>query len=277
MCTRQSPAPDSGPQSRGVVLGRREVLAGLPLVGLTAVLAACSGTAPKASLDPEGKNVALVYRGAASCEGCSEALGDILSSRPFSFRVVYCGPEEPVSISAENLAKATVYVQPGGGNDLRLAWSQMRPFAADITHWVRNGGNYLGICLGGYLAGFDPGFALLPGDSGEYITSPGATVHNIDDTSVMVSWRGVPRQLYFQDGPYFTLRAGADATVLATYSNGLTAALVARCGRGSVGVVGPHPEADASWYAEVGLPAPKESTIDLMRDLITTTLSESVR
>jgi glutamine amidotransferase-like uncharacterized protein len=104
------------------------------------------------------------------------------------------------------------------------------------------------------------------------MTSPGATVRNIDDTTVKVTWRGVPRQVYFQDGPYFKVRPGADATVLATYTNGLAAAVVAHVGSGSVGVVGPHPEADASWFKEVDLPVPAQSTLALARDLIQTTL-----
>ncbi len=196
----------------------------------------------------------------------------MLETVPTPYHVVYCGPKEKTPLTAQTLATASVYVQPGGGNNLRLAWSQMRSSASDITRWVRDGGHYIGICLGGYLAGFDPGFGLLPGDSGEYITSKGASVHTIDDTTITVSWRDVPRRVYFQDGPYFRLRHGADATVLATYTNGLAAAVVARCGAGSVGVVGPHPEANRSWYEEVDLPVPNVSTFDLAHDLIESTV-----
>jgi glutamine amidotransferase-like uncharacterized protein len=148
----------------------------------------------------------------------------------------------------------------------------MRPYARLIRDWVEGGGHYLGICLGGYLAGSDPGFGLLPGNSGEYITSPGATVHGIEDATLDVTWRGVPRELYFQDGPYFTLRSASEGTVLATYSNGLAAAVVAPRGAGSVGVVGPHPEADATWFQAVHLPVPTESSVDLVHDLVETTM-----
>jgi glutamine amidotransferase-like uncharacterized protein len=271
MCTRQR--SDDHPRTAEVGISRRRLLAAVPLLGLGGlVVASCGGPGPNIAAGGISRRIALVYRGPASCEGCSESVGSILTQRPFSFHVVYCGPKEATAITAAHLDSASLYVQPGGGNDLKLSWSQMRPYATDIRRWVHGGGHYLGICLGGYLAGFDPGFGLLPGDSGEYITSPGATVHDIDDTTVTVDWRGTSRQLYFQDGPYFSLRPHA-ATVLATYSNGLTAAAVARCGSGSVGVVGPHPEADDSWYAAVGLPTPRDSTIDLARELIATTLS----
>lgn len=48
---------------------------------------------------------------------------------------------------------------------------------------------------------------------------------------------------------------------------------MAHSGSRIVGVVGPHPEANESWFSAVGLPAPRGSTIDLARDLISTTLS----
>jgi glutamine amidotransferase-like uncharacterized protein len=251
---------------------RRAFLTRVVPLGALGVAAAC-GQATTASPKAAHNYVALVYRGPASCQGCGESVAALLQTAPTPFHIVYCGPREKVQVSAEALASASVYVQPGGGNNLKAAWSDVRSSAQDIRDWVHSGGHYLGFCMGGYLAGFDPGFGLLPGNSGEYITSTGATVHNIDDTTVTVNWRGVPRQFYFQDGPYFELDRGADATVLATYTNGLAAAVVAHVGSGSVGVVGPHPEADASWFKEVDLPVPAQSTSDLARDLIQTTLN----
>jgi glutamine amidotransferase-like uncharacterized protein len=270
MCTGQRSTAKPQPLEAGI--SRRHLIAAISVLGFGGLLAACASPSSRDASGTGDRKTAFVYRGPASCEGCSEAVGSILTRPPFSFHVVYCGPKEATPITAEHLEAATLYVQPGGGNNLALAWSQMRPYAGDIRRWVHAGGHYLGICLGGYLAGFDPGFGLLPGDSGEYITSAGAAVHTIDDTTVTVDWRGEDRQLYFQDGPYFSVH-GSATTILATYSNGLTAAAVAHYGSGSVGVVGPHPEADESWYSAVGLSAPKEGTIDLARDLIATTLS----
>jgi glutamine amidotransferase-like uncharacterized protein len=215
---------------------------------------------------------ALVYRGPAGCEGCSEPVAVLLQTAPSPFDVVYCGPDESVELSAQTLSSALLYVQPGGGDDLELAWSHMRRHAGDIRAWVRGGGHYLGICMGGYLAGFDPGIGLLPGDSAEYITAPGATVRTDGDAMVTVSWRGQSRHLYFQDGPYFTLSRNSGAVVLATYSNGLAAAVVARYGKGSVGVCGPHPEAPSSWYSESGLTNPDGVRLDLGYDLVEATI-----
>jgi glutamine amidotransferase-like uncharacterized protein len=176
-----------------------------------------------------------------------------------------------VPVSAASLSRAEVYVQAGGPDDVDGAWEEVRGSAPALREWVRGGGRYLGFCMGGYLAGRDPGFGLLPGDTDAYTASRGASVRSADDTVVTVRWRGRERHVYFQDGPYFSLEKGADAKVLATYDNGTVAALVARYGAGRVGVVGPHPEADSSWYDEAGLRNPEGVRLDLGHDLVTAT------
>jgi hypothetical protein len=124
---------------------------------------------------------ALVYRGPASCDGCAESVAALLRTSPAKFTTEYCGPHETTQLTAANLARATLYAQPGGG-DLDPGWAAMRPYAGAIRDYVRRGGRYLGFCLGGYLAGATPGFDLLPGDTDEYVGSPGADVHTTDDT-----------------------------------------------------------------------------------------------
>jgi glutamine amidotransferase-like uncharacterized protein len=192
---------------------------------------------------------AVVYRGhgAGSCDGCSEAVARLLGSTPTPLEVEFVGPNELRQVSPETLAGALVYAQPGGG-DVEVAWSHLREDADTIRQWVENGGNYLGFCLGGYLAGSDPGFGLLPGEAYRYIDSPDAMVTSASDTTVETDWRGQREEMYFQDGPAFRLTPNAPATVLATYSGGEPAALIASFGRGRVGVVGPHPEADLQWF-----------------------------
>lgn len=214
-------------------------------------------------------SLALVYRGkAARPHACSAALADLVAGSPRAFRVEYVGPGQPVPLTDDALRRASLYVQPGGGELVR-AYRRMRRHRASIRRFVRTGGRYLGVCLGGYLAGSTPGFALLPGDVDQYIASRGATVHSEDETVVPVDWRGRTRYAYFQDGPCFRFNAHArDVTVLARYDNGEIAAAVARFGTGRVGVVGIHPEADESWYAEGALHDPDGPDTDLGHDLI---------
>jgi glutamine amidotransferase-like uncharacterized protein len=211
--------------------------------------------------------VALVYRGPASVAGCPEAVADLLRASRWGFDVRYVGPDEDAPLDAEALAGATVYAQPGGGT-LSHGYGHLRRHRDDVRDFVRGGGRYLGFCLGGYLAGATPGFGLLPGDTDQYIASEEATVDFEHNTEVEVAWRGRPRRLFFQDGPYFWVRSKADVTVLATYPNDTIAALVAPFGSGLVGVVGPHPEATEDWYADAGMDVPRRFGTDLGLDLV---------
>jgi glutamine amidotransferase-like uncharacterized protein len=210
---------------------------------------------------------ALVYRGPGSVPGCPEAVAALLKSSRWRLDVRYVGPDQELPLSGETLADAALYAQPGGGS-LKRGFREMRRHRSAIREFVYSGGRYLGFCLGGYLAGATPGFALLPGDTDRYIASPAATVDCVDDTLVDVCWRGQRRTLFFQDGPYFWLRAGADAIVLATYPNHRIAAMVVPFGAGRVGVVGPHPEASEDWYTDAGLTVKRPLGTDLGLDLV---------
>ncbi|MEV6813217.1 BPL-N domain-containing protein [Micromonospora sp. NPDC051296] len=211
--------------------------------------------------------VALVYRGPATLPGCPEAVAALLKSSRWGFDVRYVGPDEDLPLTAQALARAALYAQPGGGT-LKRGYRHLKHHRDEIRHFVHSGGRYLGICLGGYLAGATPGFALLPGDTDQYIASPAATVDSEDDTVVRITWRGRRRTLFFQDGPYFRLRPNAEADVLATYPNGKIAAMVTRFGAGRVAVVGPHPEATDDWYIDAGLQVAGRLGTDLGNDLV---------
>ena len=247
-------------------INRRRLLVGVGAAGALVALgwagvSAVSGDAP----------LALVYRGPAACSGCAEAVAALLRSSPAGFRTEYCGPNEQRQISSDSLAEAAVYAQPGGG-EVRAAWRKLRDYAELIRGFVDDGGHYLGFCLGAYLAAAEPGFGLIDGKVDQYISTHGASVHSTDDTIIEVRWRGRARHMYFQDGPTFQLRAEAPGTVLATYDTGAAAAVVATFGAGRVGLVGPHPEADRSWYADAGLTNPDGIRFDLGHDLIKSTM-----
>jgi hypothetical protein len=123
--------------------------------------------------------------------------------------------------------------------------------------------------MGGYLAGFDPGLGMRPGDSGQLIAEPDAEVTDEADTLIHVTWGDEDRALYFKDGPDFVVDDPTDVVLLATYaSGGRIAAMTVPFGEGRVAVVGPHPEADASWYADADLTDPDGPDDDLGRALI---------
>ncbi|MBC3192340.1 hypothetical protein H7X46_14845 [Pseudonocardia sp. C8] len=197
--------------------------------------------------------LALVHRGPATVPGCPEAVAALLASSRHGFDVRFVGPRERLRPTPAVLSAATLYAQPGGGT-LEDAWPHVRRHRGPIRDLVAAGGRYLGFCLGGYLAGATPGFGLLPGDTDRWIDTRGATVTHDGDALVRVDWCGAERTLYFQDGPRFLLDPGAAGTVLARYPDHEVAAAVTPFGAGRVGVVGPHPEAGADWFADAGLP-----------------------
>ncbi len=207
--------------------------------------------------------LALVYRGPASSPGCAEDVAAVLDRAGLEPR--YVGPRERLRLTPQTLAGAALYAHPGGP-DLDVSWRHMAPHRKTIRHYVRDGGNYLGFCLGGYLAGSDPGFDLLPGDTDQYIGTKGASVCHDGDDVVTVSWKGQQRDLYFQDGPYFDVKRSR-VQVLARYDNDRIAAMTCRFGEGRVAVVGPHPEATPSWFTDVGL-TPVAPATDLALDLV---------
>lgn len=217
---------------------------------------------------PKEGGLALVYRGPAALPGCPEAVANLLRRSRWNFDVHYVGPKENLELRRKTLAEAVLYAQPGGG-ELEPAYRKLRKRAPAISDFVRGGGRYLGFCLGGYLAGETPGFGLLPGDTDQYIASAMASRRTDKNTLVDVTWAGRRRRLFFQDGPYFVLDSSRGrADVVAHYDNGLPAAVVARCGGGAVGVVGPHPEATPDWFTDAGLPVPRPLALDLGLDLI---------
>ncbi|MFP5416286.1 MAG: BPL-N domain-containing protein [Actinomycetes bacterium] len=203
--------------------------------------------------------LAVVYRGEASLPGCPEAAARALASSPYRFRIQYARPTE------SSLRGAALYCQPGGG-DLGPAWRRLRKDARVVRDFVQAGGRYLGFCLGGYLAGDDPGFGLLAGATDRYVGTPGCEVSGEGSQIVDVTWAGRRRSVYFQDGCYFV--AGPSTEVVATYANGLPAAVVSACGQGWVGVTGPHPEASDDWFRDEDLPPLAVPTTDLAHDLI---------
>lgn len=99
---------------RNQLLDRADV-ANMKLQNILATMAV--GSAVAAASGPELK--ALVYRGPASCDGCPEAVGDLLTSSPTKIHVTYAGPDEDTGLTAEALSEADIYAHPGGGGKIR--------------------------------------------------------------------------------------------------------------------------------------------------------------
>ncbi|HWM01971.1 MAG TPA: BPL-N domain-containing protein [Actinophytocola sp.] len=226
-----------------------------------------AGTAP----------IAVVYSddstGPADGDDTGALVALLHGNTRWNFQVVTVGPNGTMSVR-EALATPGVqlYAQPGADGDDSSAYKNQKGDKAAIREFVKRGGRYLGICMGGFLA--ERGrFNIFHGRVDEYYSSRGASVTSAHPAVITVTWRGTPRQLYFQDGGYMVpKRSAGDVTVLARYTNNTIAAIVASFGSGKVGLSGPHPEAPREWYRDGDLPYPGP-TQDLGDDLVNTLMA----
>lgn len=140
--------------------------------------------------------------------------------------------------------------------DHKRAWKSVSKYAKPLQAFVSSGGHYMGFCLGAYLAGSASGFGLLPDGVTvlSEILQPNSQVSTDDDTVIQVDWTLMSGEtkkeawMFFQEGPFIAGLGRKDERVLARYSESSdVAAAVFAYGKGTVGLVGPHPEADASW------------------------------
>lgn len=220
------------------------------LLGASLMSVGCVSGPTDAAVDDK-LAIAAVYRGPAACEGCPEAAASVLE-KSGRFNVQFIGPGEERALDDEGLAMVTLYVQPGGHDDVDLAMEQLGESATDaISRWVRDdGGRYLGLCMGAYLAGSDPGMGLLaPGDTLRYAGTPDSLVDDGQESVIAVEWDGEIRYQYSQD-PAVIVESGVEGErVLSRFANGAVNALVRPVGEGAVGVVGTHPEATRDWFS----------------------------
>ncbi|KAG8672313.1 hypothetical protein FPOAC1_005577 [Fusarium poae] len=225
---------------------------------------------------------AVVYRGPASSPGCPEAIGHLLESSPYHFKVIYAGPKEKVDVTDETLQGATIYAH-GGGPNWEKSYQQTKKYQKTIQNFVGSGGHYIGFCLGAYLAGPDDGYDLLPKgvETDQEIERRRAQVKDEDDTVIQVDWTfgsgktEKKRWMYFQDGVVIKgLNDKTPGHVIGRYSsNGDVAASVTPYGKGWVGLIGPHPEADKTWYEDAEIENPEGVRYDIGYDFIQETLN----
>ncbi len=197
------------------------------------------------------KPVAWVYAGFGVCDGCPQSLSANL--RRAGFKTIDVGPGD---FTAENLTpeKVALFAVPGGDQESDVMYALHPGEAAQIKSYVEAGGHYLGVCLGAFLAaksmidvpgGGAPGLDLYDGRVFNH-------ADNKDAKIIDVNWRGNHRWMYFQDGPHFTLTHPETADIWAYYTDGepQIAAFQAPLGKGRVGLIGPHAEADKEWWNE---------------------------
>ncbi|MBB4821087.1 glutamine amidotransferase-like uncharacterized protein [Pseudomonas alcaligenes] len=209
--------------------------------------------------------VAVIFDGAGTCDGCGQTVAELLRKERYTVRLV-----DEDHLSADVLEDADLYVQPGGSDDIMDTLSELSASQVQaIRDFVAQGGQYLGICAGGYLAG---GYA----DEKERIPAFGLVeLAEVDQEipkdnaaqfiSIQLPAGHEQRDVYYQAGPHFGSRLPAGAEAMAYYTQSRRiAARISSYGNGTVGLIGPHYEADSAWYAADGLPPDAKQHQDLL-------------
>ncbi len=227
--------------------------------------------------------VKIYHGGAAKNEYLPQgAMQAFLSHPTIRFDVRSIGENEVEKLTAENLAEADYYVQPGGPT-IQAGWPFVEAQKAIVKDYVEGGGKYLGFCLGAYFGrnAVNAGYELLAEGVFAYrytnvagTNPPAAGDYEIATTAyIKLDWRNqATRNVMIADGAYFT--SGAEAIpgveILARYNHtGQIAALTFPKGEGMVSLVGPHPESMNDWLPS-GIDNPDGNDLDhdLVHDMI---------
>ena len=132
---------------------------------------------------------------------------------------------------------------PGGIGDSESFHYLLRNNGDSIRQFVRNGGKYLGICMGAYWAGSYYLNMLDNVDAVQYIKQPGTDTRRPHAKAIDITWNGQQDKMFFYDGCAL-IGDATKFTTVATYANGDAMAIV----QNNIGLIGCHPESEQFWY-----------------------------
>ncbi len=130
---------------------------------------------------------------------------------------------------------------PGGLGDSDSFDYLMKFHGERIVNYVKQGGKYLGICMGSYWADQDYLNILDNVRVVQYIRQPNTDTKRPHAKNMPIRWRDRPMSMYFYDGCTFT---GNNFNTIAEYSTGYPMAII----QNNIGLIGCHPESEKSWY-----------------------------
>lgn len=243
-------------------MGRRLFFAAAALAVSLSGRAESSRPAPEPASSARG---VFILKSPGVCAGCAEAVFKMLSSAGIRSRVI--GPELLKSSVGPRDMVVIGGSEPDEFGELTVKRDLVKAGAFEwLKRHIAGGGRYVGICSGAYLT--EAWIDEASGEAGLDIF-PGKVANYDEDKStkfVRMRWleTGAERWVYFQDGPAFYPRPGAGVSVFGVFAkDGTAAAAMFPYGKGMVGVLSPHLEADESWAREEGLSDPDGLDLDL--------------
>lgn len=192
----------------------------------------------------EPRNIAVYMQEPIAAKDCATAIKKVLKTRYSNVFII-----SHDTCTKETLAKLDCLVFPGGEKDVDNFDTLIKDKARLVRSYVKKGGRYLGICMGAYIAG-PMYFNILGSTSAEqYVADPTSEISTEKETIADVTIAGKIYSTYFYDGPVFEKYLRTN-NVLARYKNGKAACIIKKYKQGKVLCVGPHLEAQKSWYSD---------------------------
>lgn len=189
--------------------------------------------------------LALIYNGVSSDANSALALETI--AKKAGYDTAYFA--DPKAMTA-SLGGASLLIFGGTEDNITplLSLFNTADTIQAMKNFVSNGGVYLGICGGAFIAsegweeatGFTKALGLAPVRTDLYLTNP-------DPIIIKVSWGAATRPIYYQFGPRMITSAPDSIQVFSRYEDNTIAASVFNLGKGKVILLGHHPEAETSW------------------------------
>jgi glutamine amidotransferase-like uncharacterized protein len=173
-------------------------------------------------------------------------------------------------INRGELRNFEVLIVPGGSTE--VIWESLEGKGFDqIRKFVEDGGKYIGICAGAYLAPeivklrFDKtrvGLGIIDVEN-ERVSGIGLKEIKISNTSYPIA-RGYSGKLeiWYQNGPF--MKPGDGVGVISKYDEYFASIVCAAYGRGKVVLFSPHPEGSL----EFKMNPQKLGTLKLLRNAI---------
>jgi glutamine amidotransferase-like uncharacterized protein len=152
------------------------------------------------------------------------------------------------TLNKKNLETIDCLAFPGGLGDADNFDFLLRDKKKLIKKYIENGGKYLGICMGAYLAGGHY-FDILEGvDAFQYTRRRRSEIKREKETVIKIKWQNKFYDMYFYDGCAM-IGDEKKFKIFATYSNGDPMAIIQK----SIGLIGCHPESPLNWYEDIEL------------------------
>jgi glutamine amidotransferase PdxT len=134
-------------------------------------------------------------------------------------------------------------VVPGGFGDASTFDRAFKHTKDRIKSFVKNGGKYLGICMGAYWAGKQYFDILDSIDAVQYLSQPNTDTRRPHAKNISITWQTTHMNMFWYDGCALVGDTNKFKTI-ATYANGDAMAII----QNNIGLIGCHPESQQFWY-----------------------------